>query len=178
MRPRLVQSALFAAGVHALLFLPAGMFPGLSGPAQVDLMRGSSSVELELVGQAEPGAGTRAYPEGQEELPPTGRQPESWEQDPGAVLRLDPGLLRNPAPVYPRIARLQGWQGTVVLHARVGGAGGVERLEVHRTSGYVVLDEAALAAVRGWRFKPASRSGRPVGSSVEIPVTFKLNAKE
>lgn len=178
MRPRLVQSALFAAGLHALLFLPAGLFPGVSGPAQAALMRGSSSVELELVGPAEPGAGSRTYPEGQEELPPAGKQPEGWEQDPGALIRLDPGLVRNPAPVYPRIARLQGWQGTVVLHARVSGAGSVERLEVHRTSGYAVLDEAAMAAVRGWRFKPASRSGRPVGSEVEIPVTFKLNAKE
>ncbi len=179
MTPRLVQSALFATGVHALLLIPVGLFPGADQAAQTDVMRGTSAVELELVGPSEPGTQARIFTAGEEPLPPTGRQPaEEWEQDPGALSRLEQGILRNAAPLYPRIARVQGWEGTVVLRAFVGTAGTVQRLSVHRSSGHRVLDEAAAAAVRGWRFEPAVRSGGKAAAWVELPVTFRLKSKE
>jgi protein TonB len=38
-----------------------------------------------------------------------------------------------------------------------------------------VLDEAAVAAVKEWRFRPAQRAGRPVTATVEIPISFRLD---
>ncbi len=178
MTPRLVQSALFAAGVHALLLIPVGLFAGVDQAAQTDLLRGRSAVELELVGPSDQGAQARLFAEGEDPLPPTGKPAEEWEQDPGAQSRLEPGVLRNAAPIYPRIARVQGWEGTVVLRAFVSPAGTVRRLSVHRSSGQRVLDEAAAAAVRAWRFKPAVRSGGKAAAWVELPVTFRLKSKE
>lgn len=178
MTPRLVQSALFATGAHALLLIPVGLFAGVDQAAQTDVMRGASAVELELVGPSEQGTQARIFPEGEDPLPPTGRPAEQWEQDPGAQLRLEPGVLSNPAPLYPRIARVQGWEGTVILRAFVSSTGSVQYLSVYRSSGHPVLDEAAAAAVRQWRFKPAVRSGRRAATLAEVPVTFRLKAEE
>lgn len=66
------------------------------------------------------------------------------------VLTTMPGS--NPPPDYPPVARRRGWQGTVVLALEVDAAGAVVRVEVRGSSGHAVLDAAAVAAVRDWRF--------------------------
>ena len=65
-------------------------------------------------------------------------------------------------------------QGSVELRIHVGVAGLVTRVEVTRTSGYSLLDEAAVRAVESWRFEPALRRGRPVPDAFEHTVTFRL----
>jgi protein TonB len=45
---------------------------------------------------------------------------------------------------------------------------------VKQSSGHAVLDEAALAAVRAWRFEPATLNGAPVEAEAEVPIRFKL----
>ncbi len=83
-------------------------------------------------------------------------------------------FLKNPAPVYPELAREQGWEGVVILKALVTREGSAAQVDVLRSSGYGVLDEAAVAAVRSWRFTPA-RVGPVVFSSwVTIPIRFIL----
>ncbi len=77
-------------------------------------------------------------------------------------------------PVYPEIARRRGQQGRVVLRVRVGVNGLPLAVTVDRTSGHKVLDRAAIAAVRQWRFAPATEGGRPVVAVAEIPVQFRL----
>ncbi|WP_025323815.1 TonB family protein [Deferrisoma camini] len=78
-------------------------------------------------------------------------------------------------PPYPRLARRRGWQGVVRLRVRVSPDGRVLDASVEQSSGYRVLDRAALEAVRGWRFRPAVRGGEPVASEVVVPVRFSLN---
>lgn len=79
------------------------------------------------------------------------------------------------APAYPRLARRQGWEGVVRVRVQVAADGQVLAASVARSSGYEVLDEAALAAVRGWRFRPArDAQGRPRADMVEVPVRFRL----
>jgi len=56
----------------------------------------------------------------------------------------------------------------------VSAAGRVEELEVAESSGYGVLDKAALKSVRRWRFFPAEKAGLRVASQVRVPVRFKL----
>jgi protein TonB len=81
---------------------------------------------------------------------------------------------RNPPPPYPRSARRQGLQGVVLLAVRVNERGRVESLHVVESSGHAVLDQAALKAVRDWRFRPARAGPLPIASTVEVPVRFTL----
>lgn len=88
--------------------------------------------------------------------------------------RYDAAYLSNPAPSYPPVARRRNLQGRVLVYAVVGPGGDCARAEVRKTSGHPILDEAALQAVRAWRFVPATRDGRPVAEGVEIPIVFRL----
>ena len=47
---------------------------------------------------------------------------------------------------------------------------------LHKTSGYSILDEAALSAVKGWQFGPAMDGNFPVERVVRMPVRFDLRA--
>ncbi len=80
----------------------------------------------------------------------------------------------NRPPVYPAIARQRGWEGSVVVRAKVRADGSVADVSIAESSGRAVLDEAALSAVRQWRFVPASKDGRAVESVVDVPITFQL----
>jgi periplasmic protein TonB len=77
-------------------------------------------------------------------------------------------------PSYPRMARERGWQGVTTIGVRVGTDGGVEKLWVASSSGYRLLDQAALAAVRHWRFQPAKIGERAVPGEVRVPIIFEL----
>lgn len=82
--------------------------------------------------------------------------------------------LRNPAPRYPPLARRMGEQGKVVLGVLVSAGGDPAKVEVRTSSGSEVLDEAALDAVKHWRFVPARKGGQPVEAWVLVPITFTL----
>jgi len=83
--------------------------------------------------------------------------------------------LHNPAPVYPRAARRKGTQGKVVLEVQVTEQGIAREIQISTSSGSSQLDEAALDAVRHWKFIPAKRAGEIVEAKVLVPVEFKLN---
>lgn len=94
--------------------------------------------------------------------------------DPGQGLDQAPEVVKAPTPVYPEFAKDAGIQGTVVLHALVGEAGNVERIEVLES--ITGLNESAMEAVRRWEFEPALRAGQPAAAWVTVPVTFHLDA--
>lgn len=81
----------------------------------------------------------------------------------------------NPKPKYPGIATSRGWEGTVRLLVKVSAEGDSEEVTVQRSSGYDVLDEAAIEAVEKWKFIPAKRGDTAVSSSVIVPIDFVLN---
>lgn len=82
--------------------------------------------------------------------------------------------LNNPKPSYPRVSKRLGEQGEVRLKVQVGRDGQVLSLQLAQTSGYDRLDDAAMASVKQWRFKPAMRGNEAVVSWVEVPVKFVL----
>ena len=84
------------------------------------------------------------------------------------------GMESDRPPVYPEIARRRGQQGRVVLHVNVSPEGMPVAVTVAESSGYASLDAAALAAVRQWRFVPATRGDTPVPAVAEVPVRFRL----
>ncbi|HTZ52255.1 MAG TPA: TonB family protein, partial [Spirochaetia bacterium] len=73
-----------------------------------------------------------------------------------------PAPLAPIQPSYPRAARQSGRQGMVRVAAMVDETGTVTAVEVSQSSGSMVLDRAALAAVRGAVFVPARQDGRAV----------------
>lgn len=82
--------------------------------------------------------------------------------------------LRNPAPPYPAVARRNGVQGTVTLRVVVTPEGLPARVELEKSSGSMHLDNAALEAVKAWRFVPARRGSEPVEGIVSFPIVFRL----
>ncbi len=83
--------------------------------------------------------------------------------------------LDNPKPIYPPFARKQGRQGTVLLLVVVESNGHPAAVQLKQSSGSELLDQAAIAAVKEWRFVPAYRHGMAVRESVEIPIRFHLD---
>lgn len=77
-------------------------------------------------------------------------------------------------PVYPQRAIRFGQEGTVLVRAQLSERGDVIDVELREGSGHSLLDKAALKAVRQWLFKPATRDGRAVLATVDLPVHFKL----
>ena len=88
-----------------------------------------------------------------------------------------PAYLHNPSPPYPRVAREHGWEGTTLLQVEVFDDGTSGKIEVLKSSGYDVLDEAVVTTVRRWRFLPARSGDTPIRSLVEIPIRFRLAGK-
>ncbi|MBK8908520.1 MAG: TonB family protein [Rhodospirillales bacterium] len=86
--------------------------------------------------------------------------------------RFQAGAPGNPVPAYPEAARRWGYEGRVVVAVRVSAAGEPLAVDLAESSGYRVLDQAAVRAIRRWRFRPAG-GGRPV-DVVAVPITFKL----
>jgi protein TonB len=81
----------------------------------------------------------------------------------------------NQAPRYPWISRQRGEQGRVIVAVAVSPKGEPDKVRIKRSSGHRRLDEAAIAAVREWRFAPARRAGRTVGGHTDVPITFRLS---
>lgn len=72
----------------------------------------------------------------------------------------------RPHPSYPSYAQNQGWQGDVLLELTANRSGEIESITLKKSSGYVILDQAAEETVKTWRLKPLSH--------LEIPVLFRL----
>lgn len=99
-----------------------------------------------------------------------------WSGNGGAGGRSSaPNYGINPLPKYPLLAREKGYEGTVYLRVLVRVDGRVERLAVDRSSGYEILDRAAVDSVKEWAFFPAKKGGKSVQSWVLLPVKFALN---
>ena len=82
--------------------------------------------------------------------------------------------LHNPAPRYPRTARRNRAQGRVLLRVQISADGIPLQLEVQQSSGHVVLDQAALHAVREWVFSPARDGVAAHRAWVVVPLVFSL----
>ncbi|UVJ44830.1 energy transducer TonB [Pseudomonas sp. LS1212] len=81
-----------------------------------------------------------------------------------------------PAPRYPSVARRRNQQGIVRVEVQLDERGQQQKLALTGSSGVASLDQAALDAVKNWRFRPEIVDGRAVPSRVEIPIEFALTA--
>ena len=88
--------------------------------------------------------------------------------------RFDAAYLDNPPPMYPSGAKRAGEEGRVLLRVLVSADGRAQTVEIAKSSGFDRLDDAAIDAVRRWRFVPARRGDANVAAHVNVPVAFAL----
>ncbi len=81
-------------------------------------------------------------------------------------------LIQKTTPVYPPIAKTARVSGTVVLQAIISKAGTID--DLHVVSGPEMLREAALNAVRNWRYKPYTLNNQPIEVETTVNVIFTL----
>ena len=86
-----------------------------------------------------------------------------------------PVVIRNTPPIYPETARRAGWEGRVTVRVEVSADGAPISVALEKSSGYGVLDQAALRAVKGWRFQPRTIGGVAMAGMVDVPVNFTLS---
>jgi periplasmic protein TonB len=93
---------------------------------------------------------------------------------PAVITEAEPLYKVNPEPPYPKMARKRGYQGTVILSVLVNKEGRAENLWVFESSGYNILDNTAIDAVKEWLFEPGKQGDTPVDMWVQVPVKFEI----
>lgn len=88
--------------------------------------------------------------------------------------KFDAAYLLNPKPAYPSMSRRLGEEGRVMLWVMVEADGVPSKVEIRTSSGHARLDQAAVDAVRNWKFVPARRGSEPVSAPVVVPLSFAL----
>lgn len=133
---------------------------GSSLPSDVDgeLYRGSG------------GLGTAAP------APPPPPKPVAAPPPPPPVIAAKEGANYrfNPRPPYPSRAQREGWEGNVLLRVQVSPSGKPGTIQVQKSSGHQLLDDAAIEAVKRWTFTPATQGGVPISGWVTVPLSFRL----
>ncbi|MFL6299121.1 MAG: TonB family protein [Terriglobales bacterium] len=180
------------AAAHAPIWLPPLQNPVPDAPAS-----GSDAVpgiftEAPVLTQPKVIGDLDRHPQPTSDVPPVQLHPTGgagplsvFSNSSGPALPANPATKRPPSvleqgvvltrvqPIYPHIAIVNRVQGTVHLHAVIAANGNLEALRV--LDGHPMLAEAALEAVRQWRFRPYILNGRPIEVQTAVTVNFTLN---
>lgn len=95
------------------------------------------------------------------------------ESLPTTPAQVDPNYLHRPNPVYPAVSKRLREAGTVLLRVSLDASGSVSDITIQTTSDFPRLDQAAIEAVRQWRFIPATRGQQAIASTAFVPIEFK-----
>ena len=87
-----------------------------------------------------------------------------------------PMIVSSSKPLYPRVARESGWEGTVIVRTLITTDGVPSRVEIRKSCGHEALDFAAQEAIKTWKFQPAKDGNIPIAKWVDIPIKFDLNS--
>ena len=102
------------------------------------------------------------------------RAPEPEPEPEPVKVKKPARLIKSERPPYPKEARQEGREGTVVLRIAIGAGGDVENVNIQESSGSPDLDESAAQSVKTWQFDPATFGDESISSTVDLPVTFDL----
>ena len=100
--------------------------------------------------------------------------PSATANTPSAPVTTRASYRSNPKPDYPEEARRQHQEGVVLLSVEVGTDGRPSSVSLKNSSGFPLLDQAAIQAVKRWTFEPARSGPLAVASRVDVPVRFNL----
>jgi periplasmic protein TonB len=169
-RPRVFQApSLIPTNVAVIIDPPGAMIASLfsKGGAGIDVGPGIPFG----IGNAIPVAGPPA--------PPTQATPAAKDL-PAPIARIKQGgkvqearMLHRVIPIYPPLAKAARIQGLVRLEGIIARDGTIQQLRV--MSGHPLLVQAALDAVRQWRYNPTHLNGEPVEVIAPIDVNFILS---
>jgi TonB family protein len=133
--------------------------------------KGSESIEEDLVPEADEAA--KRQKSAVSAVPQAAQEHESVTL-PGILQMAYPRYHFNTPPVYPGLARKRGQEGTVFLQVLVNREGRVNELEIETSSGFTLLDRAAVSSVKKWSFEPGRRGEERIPMWVRVPITFTL----
>ena len=111
--------------------------------------------------------------------PPTLAKPQTLIATPPvptASTSTRPTIISSSRPVYPRVARESGWEGTVIVRTLINTNGLPNQVKIRKSCGHPTLDQAAQEAVKSWTFQPAKDGNIPITKWVDIPIKFDLNS--
>lgn len=97
--------------------------------------------------------------------------PDSSAQS--AAFDVRPTPIKTPPPEYPYALRRDGVSGIVAVKVEIDENGAVTNCTVSKSSN-AGFDDAAIRAVKTWKFKPAQKDGAPVKISLVIPIKFNV----
>jgi TonB family protein len=108
----------------------------------------------------------------------SGQSSQPVASNSGGILHVGKGVtapqpIFTPDPDYSDAARSVLFQGTVVLSAIISPDGQVQNPALVRCAG-LGLDERSIEKVLSWKFKPATKDGKPVAVEVSVEVSFRL----
>lgn len=146
----------------------------LAAPAVAPLPHATAAAQA-AVAPAAPGAAAGAA--GPSAPPSAGSGTSAGAVQAAAKVELpssDADYLKNPKPTYPPLSRRQHEQGQVLVRVLIGVEGTAQKAEIHKSSGFERLDQAALATVLKWRYLPGKRAGVPEAMWFNVPINFVL----
>lgn len=150
--------------------------PAVAEPKPKPVVAPEPAPRVASASSAQPSAPEKAA--GKAKAPATPKPvaaPVTQSPEPVEVVSHQPSFLQPPKPPsYPATARRRNQEGTVLVEVRLDRNGAQRDVQVLRSSGVSSLDQAAVKAVSGWRFKPETVAGQPVPSRVQIPIAFAL----
>lgn len=149
---------------------PFGPLPSAPAAARVAGAPDASAAGPALRQPAPPAAATNPVESAQSpspNAPPTSPQPVNLSPELAESMR-----VAGDPPLYPAIAKAAHLEGTVVLQATVAADGTVQALTAR--SGPPILQNAAVTAVRAWRYKPFELDGKPVSFRTQITLRFRI----
>ncbi|CAE6940294.1 Ferric siderophore transport system, periplasmic binding protein TonB [Pseudomonas marincola] len=153
--------------------------PAVAEPKPKPVVAPEPAPRVASASSAQPSAPEKAA--GKAKAPATPKPvaaPVTQSPEPVEVVSHQPSFLQPPKPPsYPATARRRNQEGTVLVEVRLDRNGAQRDVQVLRSSGVSSLDQAAVKAVSGWRFKPETVAGQPVPSRVQIPIAFALAAR-
>lgn len=164
--PDINESKLATAG-------PAKEKSDLNASSEDQSARTSQLASQQVVSsEAQSGSAAQATPVNS--ATPDVAKPEK-SREPQPTQSAKPDYAYNPQPDYPLLLREQGVGGIVWVRVWVDTNGKPLEIKLAKGSGYRLLDDAALRAVRSWRFVPAKSGETALASWVEFPIRFTLN---
>jgi len=185
MKPRIIIAAVLALLIHGVLlnakFLPlsqtVNMFPStnimqmtFSSPNKIPNESKIKKTDLKSNKKKNKNVSFQNRSDKENE---NFKNTDSYESI-SVVHKARPLDISNKPPSYPRVAQIRGYQGTVVLRVLVNTNGTVSKLNILKSSGYWMLDNAALTAIKDWVFEPGYEGKKKVDMWVEQPIRFQL----
>lgn len=143
---------------------PAGLESRESRDALTRMREGDPDAQVRLAAEWALGHLVPTFPP-----PPGGAKAPPGRDD---AYDTPPSLVQQTRPIYPPDAYAQKIAGRVEVEFLIDEQGDVAHAQVSES--IPALDAAAVACVRGWKFKPAMKGGRPVPTMAVAPVTFNI----